>query len=73
MMTGLKKKWQLKTKRMRGGLNLSIFSTYPEPPVLGGAPVSPWLMARAVVLKAARMGRKTAVLVRVVRSILMLL
>lgn len=33
--------------------------------------MSPSPMARAVVLKAARMGRKTAVLVRVVRSILM--
>lgn len=51
---------------------MESFFTYPAPPVLGGAPVSPSLMARAVVLKAARMGRKTAVLVRVVRSIFVL-
>lgn len=44
--------------------------TYPWPPVLGGAPVSPSPMARAVVVNAARRGRRAAVLVRVVRSIL---
>lgn len=43
---------------------------YPWPPVLGGAPVSPSAIARAVVEKAAvRMGRRAAVLAKVVRSI----
>lgn len=43
---------------------------YPWPPVLRGAPVSPSAMARAVVEKAAaRMGRRAAVLAKVVRSI----
>lgn len=44
--------------------------TYPWPPVLGGAPVSPSAMARAVVEKVARRGRKAAVLVKVVRSMM---
>lgn len=44
-------------------------SAHPWPPVLEGAPVSPSAMARAVVLKVARSGRKAAVLVKVVRSI----
>lgn len=43
--------------------------THPGPPVLGGAPVSPSDIARAVVLKARR-GRKAAVLVNCVRSML---
>lgn len=45
-------------------------ATHPWPPVLGGAPVSPAAMARAVVVKAARRGRKAAVLMKVVRSML---
>ena len=45
--------------------------TDPWPPTLGGAPVSPSAMARAVVVKAARKGRKTAVLVKVVRSMML--
>jgi hypothetical protein len=44
--------------------------THPGPPVLGGAPVSPSPMALAVVVKVARMGRKAAVLVKVVRSMM---
>lgn len=44
--------------------------TNPWPPALGGAPVSPSAMARAVVVKVARSGRKAAVLVNVVRSML---
>jgi hypothetical protein len=45
--------------------------TYPWPPALGGAPVSPAAMARALVTKVALRGRRAAVLVKVVRSILM--
>lgn len=44
--------------------------THPWPPVLGGAPVSPSAMARAVVVKVARRGRNAAVLVNVVRSMM---
>lgn len=42
---------------------------HPWPPVLGGAPVSPSAMARALVVKAARRGPRAAVLRKDVRSI----
>lgn len=46
--------------------------SYPWPPVLGGAPVSPSPMARVVVVKALEEVRREgrASLVKVVRSIL---
>lgn len=34
--------------------NDAVFETYPAPPILGGAPVSPSAIARAVVLKQRR-------------------
>lgn len=42
-------------------------STYPEPPVLGGEPVAPSVMTRAVVEKQRR-GRATAAWRKDVRS-----
>jgi hypothetical protein len=43
--------------RRIGGVGRLIVSTYPGPPVLGGAPVAPSVMTRAVVLKAARFAK----------------
>lgn len=42
--------------------------THPWPPIFGGAPVSPSPMARAVVEKVARRGRRAAALAYVVRK-----
>lgn len=58
-----------RTKRQTKGKRDGCSLAYPWPPVLGGAPVSPSAMARAVVLKVARRGSRAALLVRVVRSI----
>lgn len=50
--------------------------TYPGPPILGGAPVSPADMTRVVVVKAARdaraTGRLAVALVTAVRSIVVM-
>ena len=53
----------------RGSVAGAEAETHPWPPVLGGEPVSPRPMARVVVLKEARRGRKAAVLAMVGRSI----
>jgi hypothetical protein len=57
-------------KRRAGLRELGVLVAHPSPPVLGGAPVSPSAMARAVVVKVARRGRIAAVLVKTGRSIL---
>jgi len=49
---------------------VEITWTYPSPPVLGGAPVSPAAMVRADVVKVRRMAVERAALVKDVRSIL---